>query len=62
MRVCSLAAAERKDDEADLIFAALLSIINARRREAELIGLDPEPKDITPGLDQYLSKKKPDEA
>jgi hypothetical protein len=49
-------------DGQEIDHAALLSIINARRREAELIGLDPEPKDITPGLDQYLSKKKPDEA
>jgi hypothetical protein len=38
--------------------AALLSLINARRREAELIGLDPEPKDVTPHLDSYLKAKK----
>jgi hypothetical protein len=37
--------------------AALLSLINARRREAELIGLDPEPRDVTPGLDSYLKRK-----
>src|SRR5882724_6661391 len=35
-------------DEID--HAALLSLINARRREAELIGIDPEPRDVTPGL------------
>jgi hypothetical protein len=37
--------------------AALLSLINARRREADLIGIDPEPKDVTPGLDSYLKRK-----
>lgn len=37
--------------------AALLSLINARRREAELIGIDPEPVDVTPGLDSYLKRK-----
>jgi hypothetical protein len=41
----------------DVDHAALLSLINARRREAELIGLDPEPKDVTPGLDSYLNRK-----
>jgi hypothetical protein len=35
----------------------LLSLINARRREAELIGIDPEPKDVSPGLDSYLKRK-----
>ena len=36
---------------------ALLSLINARRREAEMIGLDPNPKDVTPHLDDYLKQK-----
>ena len=36
---------------------ALLSLINARRREAEMIGLDPDPKDVTPHLDDYLKRK-----
>ena len=36
---------------------ALLSLINARRREAEMIGLNPDPKDVTPHLDDYLKRK-----
>jgi len=44
-------------DGQEIDHAALLSLINARRREAELIGLDPEPKDVTPGLDSYLKRK-----
>ncbi|MBR0882237.1 hypothetical protein JQ608_34865 [Bradyrhizobium liaoningense] len=38
--------------------AALISLINSRRREAEMIGLDPEPKDVTPGIDSYLKNRK----
>jgi hypothetical protein len=34
--------------------AAIATIINARRREAELIGLDPLPKDVSPDLRDYL--------
>ena len=32
----------------------LLAVINARRREVELIGIDPEPLDVTPDLKSYL--------
>jgi hypothetical protein len=41
----------------DIDHVALLSLINARRREAEMIGLDPEPRDITPSIDEYLKRK-----
>ena len=39
--------------------AALLSLINARRREAELIGIDPDPKDArdVTTLQSYLKAK-----
>ena len=32
----------------------LATLLNARRREAEKIGLDPDPKDITPSLEAIL--------
>jgi hypothetical protein len=32
----------------------LATLLNARRREAEKIGIDPDPKDITPDLQDIL--------
>jgi hypothetical protein len=34
----------------------LATLLNARRREAEKIGLDPDPKDITPDLQAFIPK------
>jgi hypothetical protein len=34
--------------------ADLATLLNARRREAEKIGIDPDPKDITPDLQDIL--------
>lgn len=36
---------------------ALTTLINARRREAEIIGIDPGPLDVTPDLRSYLKGK-----
>jgi hypothetical protein len=45
----------------DIDATALMTLINARRREAELIGLDPQPLDITPpSLKDYLASKAAD--
>jgi hypothetical protein len=33
----------------------IATLLNARRREAELIGLDPELKDVTPNISKYLA-------
>jgi hypothetical protein len=35
----------------------LATLINARRREAELVGINPEPLDVTPDLQTYLKRK-----
>jgi hypothetical protein len=35
----------------------IATLLNARRREAEIIGIDPEPKDVTPDLKSYLESK-----
>jgi hypothetical protein len=32
----------------------IATLLNARRREAELIGIDPVPKDVTPSIHAYL--------
>ena len=37
--------------------AAIATIMNARRREAEVVGIDPLPKDVTPDLADYLAAK-----
>lgn len=34
--------------------ASISTLINTRRREAELVGLDPLPRDVTPSLNAYL--------
>ncbi len=34
--------------------SAVNSLLNSRRREAELIGVNPEPMDVTPPLQSYL--------
>jgi hypothetical protein len=42
--------------------AAIATLLNARRREAELIGLDPELKDVTPSIHAYLrAESRPEE-
>jgi hypothetical protein len=35
--------------------ATIGTLLNARRREAEVIGLDPLPRDVTPDLRSYLN-------
>jgi hypothetical protein len=35
----------------------IATLLNARRREAELIGLDPAPRDVTPALSDYLASR-----
>jgi hypothetical protein len=42
--------------------AAIATLLNARRREAELIGLDPQPRDVTPSLQSYLREQTPPSA
>lgn len=37
--------------------ATLATLINARRREAELVGINPGPLDVTPDLQTYLKRK-----
>lgn len=37
--------------------SALATLLNARRREAELVGLDPKALDVTPSLQNYLKQK-----
>jgi hypothetical protein len=37
--------------------AIIPTLINARRRDAELIHIDPEPRDVTPDLQTYLRSK-----
>jgi hypothetical protein len=37
--------------------ASIATLLNARRRDAELIGIDPEPRDVTPDLQTYLAQK-----
>ena len=32
----------------------IATLINVRRRDAEIIGIDPAPRDVTPTLDEYL--------
>jgi hypothetical protein len=43
-------------EEVDL--SALNSLLNSRRREADAIGMDPEPINITPDITKYLEQKK----
>ena len=38
----------------------IATLLNARRREAEIIGIDPAPKDVTPSLSSYLESQKSD--
>jgi hypothetical protein len=40
--------------------ASIATLLNARRREAELIGIDPQPKDVTPALADYVAAAKPE--
>jgi hypothetical protein len=35
--------------------ASIATLVNARRREGEVIG-EPEPRDVTPTLDKYLAE------
>jgi hypothetical protein len=42
--------------------AAIGTLLNARRREAEVIGIDPAPRDVTPDLREYLAQKSSPEA
>ena len=44
------------DDLTDLP-TSIATLLNARRRDAELIGIDPEPIDVTPDLRTYLAQK-----
>lgn len=37
--------------------AAIATLVNTRRREAELVGVDPVPRDVTPSLNEYLRGK-----
>jgi hypothetical protein len=37
--------------------SSLATLLNARRREAEIVGIDPEPRDVTPDLRTYLAAK-----
>jgi hypothetical protein len=37
--------------------AAIATLLNARRREAEIVGIDPLPKDVTPDLRTYLAER-----
>ena len=37
--------------------AAIATLLNARRREAEIVGIDPLPKDVTPDLKTYLDAR-----
>jgi hypothetical protein len=37
--------------------SAIATLLNARRRDAELIGIDPELKNVTPDLRTYLAQK-----
>ena len=34
----------------------LATLLNARRREAEKIGIDPDPRDVTPDLQAFIQK------
>ena len=36
---------------------AIATLLNARRREAEIVGIDPLPKDVTPDLKTYLDAR-----
>lgn len=38
--------------------SALATLMNVRRRDAELIGIDVEPRDVTPTLEEYLAQKR----
>ena len=40
-----------KGEEVDIV--ALTTLLNARRREAQLVGINPEPKDVTPSIGEY---------
>ena len=35
----------------------ITTLLNARRREAEIVGIDPLPKDVTPDLKTYLDTR-----
>ena len=37
--------------------ATIATLLNARRREAEIVGIDPLPKDVTPDLKTYLDAR-----
>ncbi len=37
--------------------AAIATLLNARRREAEIVGIDPLPRDVTPDLKTYLDAR-----
>lgn len=40
----------------------LATLLNCRRRDAELIGLDPTPRDITPDITSYMAQKAAEKA
>jgi hypothetical protein len=40
----------------------LATLLNCRRRDAELIGLDPAPRDITPDIATYMAQKAAEKA
>jgi hypothetical protein len=42
--------------------AGIATLLNARRRDAELIGIDPEPKDVTPTLAEIAAEIEAEEA
>jgi len=37
--------------------AEIATLINVRRRDAEIIGIDPAPRDVTPSLHEYVREK-----
>ena len=37
--------------------AAIATLLNARRRKAEIVGIDPLPRDVTPDLKTYLDAR-----
>ncbi|WP_301004808.1 hypothetical protein [Mesorhizobium sp.] len=40
----------------------LATLLNTRRRDAELIGIDPEPRDITPDITTFMANKAAEKA
>ncbi len=42
--------------------SSIATLLNARRREAEVIGIDPAPRDVTPTLAEYLAQRAQEKA